>query len=274
MVIVRGWSSPRHPDLLGAAPAAARTSSPDPDGVALAPARGRGPARRRSWWSAPRRSWRSCRSPRRAPPAKLKPVTSNGQASVTVRQCSPTWAKIDGIEVARCGSLASIGWPVAVRDPDTTQELEPGLAVGLGARRAARRARPVDPVAPSASTSVGAAELAGARPTGSGRAELRRAVGSNACPTHRAAADDRLEVRPADSPGTGRPLGPRPSCAVIERPLGLLVQVGAEIPGHHLQPGHRVDRRPRLAACSPDPAAPSRLYSSDRSPAERLAGRR
>src|SRR3954453_5035057 len=38
-----------------------------------------------------------------------------------------TWARyqIDGIWVDRCGSLASIGAPVAVSDPSTTQLFEP-----------------------------------------------------------------------------------------------------------------------------------------------------
>ncbi len=58
-------------------------------------------------------------------PAKLKPLTSNGQASETTRQCSPTWVNTDGIEVARCGSLPRIGLPVAVLEPAITQEFEP-----------------------------------------------------------------------------------------------------------------------------------------------------
>ncbi len=55
----------------------------------------------------------------------LNPETSNGQASETVRQCRPTWANGDGIEVARCGSLDKIALPLSVREPATAQELEP-----------------------------------------------------------------------------------------------------------------------------------------------------
>ncbi len=58
-------------------------------------------------------------------PAKEKPVTSNGQSAVTVRQCRPTWCQMPGTETPRCGSLASSGFPVVVRLGPTTQELEP-----------------------------------------------------------------------------------------------------------------------------------------------------
>ena len=57
--------------------------------------------------------------------ARLKPDTSNGHALVMLRQCSPTWAKVDGMEVARCGSFPSIALPDAVRAPDTAQEFDP-----------------------------------------------------------------------------------------------------------------------------------------------------
>ena len=57
--------------------------------------------------------------------AMLNPETSNGQALDSTRQCNPTWANIDGIEVDRCGSLPKIAWPLAVPDPAIAQELEP-----------------------------------------------------------------------------------------------------------------------------------------------------
>ena len=57
--------------------------------------------------------------------AILKPETSNGQASESVRQWRPTWANTDGIEVGRCGSLDKIALPLAVPDPATAQEFEP-----------------------------------------------------------------------------------------------------------------------------------------------------
>src|SRR5687767_14583851 len=57
--------------------------------------------------------------------AMLNPETSKRQASETVRQCNPTWANADGMEVAKCGSLDKIALPLSVWDPATTQELEP-----------------------------------------------------------------------------------------------------------------------------------------------------
>ena len=67
--------------------------------------------------------------------AMLKPLTSKGQVGDSVRQCSPTWAKTEGIDVARCGSLASMACPVAVREPATAQELEPVSAPSSGEPR-------------------------------------------------------------------------------------------------------------------------------------------
>ena len=58
-------------------------------------------------------------------PAKPKPATSNGQAADGLVQCRPTWVQTPGIETLRCGSLARMGRPLAVRSPLTTQELEP-----------------------------------------------------------------------------------------------------------------------------------------------------
>ena len=69
--------------------------------------------------------------------ARLKPETSNGQVAVTVRQCSPTWAKTDGMEVARWGSLDRIAWPLAVLAPATAQEFDPFSRAGAARHPAA-----------------------------------------------------------------------------------------------------------------------------------------
>ncbi len=109
--------------------------------------------------------------------ARLKPDTSNGQVPVMVRQCSPTWANTDGIDVARWGSLLRMACPLAVREPETTQELEP--------------ISPVSPATPrtggKTSCTLSAARRAESAPSdrsrsseaGSGLEEDRRASGSN-----------------------------------------------------------------------------------------------
>ena len=63
-----------------------------------------------------------------------------------MRQCSPTWANTDGIEAARWGSLDSSGRPLAVRDPTTTQELDPvSPSIPRGAQqRSERGVHPAD----------------------------------------------------------------------------------------------------------------------------------
>src|ERR1700738_5304729 len=58
-------------------------------------------------------------------PGKESPATSYWHCGPVVTQCSPTWYQTDGSEGARCGSLASRGLPVAVREPEITQEFEP-----------------------------------------------------------------------------------------------------------------------------------------------------
>ena len=58
-------------------------------------------------------------------PENVKPPTSYGQAGVTSRQRRFIWYQIDGRVGARCGSLASIGAPLAVRSPLTTHEFDP-----------------------------------------------------------------------------------------------------------------------------------------------------
>lgn len=58
-------------------------------------------------------------------PENVKPVTSYGQAALSVRQCRPIWYQSEGNCGARCGSLASSGLPVVVYWPEITQEFEP-----------------------------------------------------------------------------------------------------------------------------------------------------
>ena len=58
-------------------------------------------------------------------PAKVNPLTSNGHASETSRQCRPACSQMPGWLVSRCGSLARTGAPEAVCSPETTHELEP-----------------------------------------------------------------------------------------------------------------------------------------------------
>ena len=49
-----------------------------------------------------------------------------------------------------------------------------------------------------------------------------------------------------DSPGRARRAAPSVKSAASDRALGLVLDVGAEVPGHRLQPRHRVRRGPRL----------------------------
>ncbi len=58
-------------------------------------------------------------------PANEKPLTSIGQDSDTVRQVRLFWIQMPGWLTPRCGSLASSGLPVVVREPATTHEFEP-----------------------------------------------------------------------------------------------------------------------------------------------------
>ncbi len=106
-------------------------------------------------------------------PEKPKPATSNGQSLPTTRQCRPTWYHSEGIWGARCGSLASIGLPVVVWEPATTQEFEPMPAVApspapapapSGEGAAARNARAARSawVVPAGRSAGGAEPVAGA----------------------------------------------------------------------------------------------------------------
>src|SRR6478735_1673305 len=58
-------------------------------------------------------------------PENVNPETWNGHAALSVRHWRLTCPQMPGIESARCGSLASSGLPVVVREPETTHEFEP-----------------------------------------------------------------------------------------------------------------------------------------------------
>src|SRR3954452_7158033 len=58
-------------------------------------------------------------------PEKVKPDTWKGHAALRVRHWRLTWPQMPGIERARCGSLASSGLPVVVREPETPHGWEP-----------------------------------------------------------------------------------------------------------------------------------------------------
>src|SRR6476661_5009962 len=58
-------------------------------------------------------------------PEKVKPDTRKGHAWLTWRHWRLTCDQMPGIDSARCGSFASSGLPVVVREPETTHEFEP-----------------------------------------------------------------------------------------------------------------------------------------------------
>src|SRR6266508_6076530 len=82
-------------------------------------------------------------------------------------QCSPIWNQIPGMVGARCGSLASNGLPVVVRDPAMTHEFEPMPeafvpSIGGKRRRPSRTASRTGPASRIASLAVPAGPFAGA----------------------------------------------------------------------------------------------------------------
>src|SRR5215217_137413 len=87
-------------------------------------------------------------------PAKVNPVTSNGQSALVVRQCRPIWYQVLGACSARCGSLASSGRPVVVNRPDTTQAFEPRSPPRPSRAGTASSARPADLSTSAAAGSV------------------------------------------------------------------------------------------------------------------------
>src|SRR5215213_7249484 len=87
-------------------------------------------------------------------PAKVNPVTSNGQSALVVRQCRPIWYQVLGACSARCGSLANSGRPVVVNRPDTTQAFEPRSLPRPSRAGTASSARPADLSASAAAGSV------------------------------------------------------------------------------------------------------------------------
>src|SRR6478735_10384678 len=58
-------------------------------------------------------------------PEKVKPDTRKGHAWLTWRHWRLTCDQMPGIDSARCGSFASSGLPVVVREPETTHEFDP-----------------------------------------------------------------------------------------------------------------------------------------------------
>ena len=95
--------------------------------------------------SAPRRSNRSGRGRRPAPPGIVAPLTDPSGVTMRAR-----YQRIGALR-SRCGSLARIGFPVSVRDPAITHSFDaprpiPGQRADLARRcfrrpRACRRAR-------------------------------------------------------------------------------------------------------------------------------------
>ena len=173
---------------------------------------------------------------------RLKPVTSNGQLGLRSRQCRPTWANSEGIEVATCGSLASMAWPLTVREPASTQELEPRSASerrepsSSGSRLLSRCTFSSAPLAPRSWSPVS---------PDSGPADPRRASGSKAPFT--TAPRPTMGSWPSRGIGRVEHRGPgRAERTGQDRPLRLLLEVRAQVPGHHLEPGQRVDGGPRL----------------------------
>src|SRR5512141_495929 len=84
----------------------------------------------RSWTSgstlvAPHAIRALCPSTTPGTPGKETPATSYGQAVSTTRQCRPFMYQIDGIEIPRCGSLASSAPPVTDIEGATTQLFDP-----------------------------------------------------------------------------------------------------------------------------------------------------
>ena len=118
------------------------------------------------------------------------PRCRTGTLLPTVRQCRPTWYQMPGMLTPRWGSLASNGFPVLVRRPETTHELEPmpsprpivtGTASSAGERLGTPRRR---------------YPAAGARRRGAAGAGRPRAPVCGTAPA-------------AESCATGAPVGPR-----------------------------------------------------------------
>ncbi len=77
----------------------------------------------------------------------------------TLSKSSPasTWAwyQIEGAVAGRCGSLQSMGRPVSVMVPSTTQLLDTAPAVPVGIQRAAsRKSSAASPLEPAAARAV------------------------------------------------------------------------------------------------------------------------
>src|SRR5947208_16895772 len=72
-------------------------------------------------------------------PGSVAPIASNSPPETCARY------QVDGAFELKCGSLASIGLPVALRVPSTTQLLEPSVSPRTPpSRKSATEALPVD----------------------------------------------------------------------------------------------------------------------------------
>ena len=140
-------------------------------------------------------------------PGSVAPVARRPGASIDARY------QTDGVRRPRCGSLARIGLPLAVREPPSTQELLPrsSPAAESERRRASRRRRRAEPRGPG----DGRARAAeGSSPRGSGHSPAGE---SSARSPPAAAAPPRARPRRPRRSGRGGSRrarcrrGPRPS---------------------------------------------------------------
>ena len=161
----------------------------------------------------------------------------------TVRQCRPIWYQMPGMPVPRCGSLASSGLPVVVRlagdDPRVGADAVAAPEQGRdGVERSARRSAydRADVLASAGSAGVAGAACA---------ARLACSAWPRRLPVLR--GQDRLVRGRRGRRGTARSSRCWLERRRARRAAGhLVVVVAAQVPGHRLEPGQRVDRRPLL----------------------------
>ena len=157
--------------------------------------------------------------------------------------------------VPRCGSLASSGCPVAECSPSTTQLLLP-MPVDRG------RAAPASASSPARRSPSAATWSRGVRRPRGMRVPGPVASGSKTPSTTRALADDRRVL--VVGVGAGRARRPARACGsprASARSISSL-HVAAQVPGHRLEPGERVDRRPLLGLVVEAADARAAVYSS------------
>ena len=181
-------------------------------------------------------------------PANVKPAMSNGQAAESDRQCRPIWYQMPGRLGARCGSLASSGLPVAVSAPETTHEFDPTPSSPPPASRGtASTAACAESRLPCAAAESSAAstspEPAPAAVVAAGRRRGRR----GRCRGDGARVGDDRGVTGGGVRGPELiDAGDVLDAPVDPRPAELVVVVAPQVPGHGLEPGDRVQRRPGL----------------------------